>query len=97
MRSKGAQLRWKCWTGGRDEWTEIEGSRTGDNIEVSNRSAWNFEEEHNWHAQSNLRLDKFQPGLSSSQLKCGSGELVLLMTCCMFIWFDANLMYIAQV
>jgi hypothetical protein len=41
-------------------------------------------------------LDKFQPGLSSSQLKCGPSELVFLMTCCMLIRFDANLMYVAQ-
>ena len=43
-----------------------------------------------------IQGDKFQPGLSSSQLKCGPGELVLLMTCCTLIRFDANLMYVAQ-
>jgi hypothetical protein len=51
MRSKGGTTAAQdCWTGCRDERTEIEGSRIGDNIEVSNGIAWNFEEEHNWHA-----------------------------------------------
>jgi hypothetical protein len=39
MRSKGGTTAAEdCRTGGRDERTEIEGSRIGDNIEVSNRS-----------------------------------------------------------
>jgi hypothetical protein len=43
---------------------------------------------------SDLKLDKILPRLSSSQLKCSPGELLLLITFVVRCIIDANLMYL---